>query len=154
MDPVQSYLTHTLTPSKSRRSRRLRWFGSGLILLVLFGWWASRHLEAAKGCPSSLQHPRKQNPLFGLTWRKKRWEGVIQKQLKAGSYTYLQLKGTAQKALWMVVMGKGPTPQTYVKATTYGARTPFFSQRLQRCFPTLYFGRITQSQHVSEKRKP
>ncbi|TNE52472.1 MAG: hypothetical protein EP343_00395 [Deltaproteobacteria bacterium] len=131
------------TPRSRRRWFHRRWLWMTALLLATFSVWgySSASVDGCQGVAKSY----KRSPLLGLHWNKQSWRGTILQRDKAGPYTYLQFQPQGQKAQWMVTMGSGQASGTQAKVTVYGSKQPFYSRRLKRCFPTLYFGRITSS---------
>jgi hypothetical protein len=85
--------------------------------------------------------PAGKNPLEGISTaeRGKRMRGRVNERLRAGSYTYLDMRLHDGSQEWIVVMGKAPAPGEDIEAVNMGTRTNFHSRRLDRTFDRLTF---------------
>lgn len=138
-----STITRSMRPLSRPRPKRRWWLLCSVLVIcgVAVGWWGMMGVSRASGrCVATTY---KRSPLLGLRWQKQRWHGQIVSRHSAGPYAYLSLKPEGAKPRWLVVWGKGKATGSKVKVTVYGARRPFYSRRLDRCFAALYFGRIT-----------
>jgi hypothetical protein len=81
------------------------------------------------------------NPLEGISTaeRGKRMRGRVNERLRAGSYTYLDMRLHDGTQEWIVVMGKAPAPGQEIEAVNMGTRQNFHSRRLDRTFDRLTF---------------
>jgi len=70
--------------------------------------------------------------------------GRVEQRLAAGSYSYLALRLDDGELRWLVTLGKGESVGTRVRSRSFGHRTDFYSRRLQRTFPVLAFGFVSQ----------
>jgi hypothetical protein len=84
------------------------------------------------------------NPLEGISTaeRGKRMRGRVDESLRAGSYTYLDMRMHDGSQEWIVVMGKAPAPGEDIEAVNMGTRKSFHSRRLDRTFERLTFAWI------------
>jgi hypothetical protein len=81
------------------------------------------------------------NPLPGLSTaeRGQRLRGRVHERLRAGSYTYLDLRLHDGSQHWLVVMGQAPATGQEIEAVNMGTRTNFRSRRLDRTFERVTF---------------
>lgn len=81
------------------------------------------------------------NPLEGISTaeRGKRMRGRVAERLRAGSYTYLDMRLHDGGQEWIVVMGQAPATGQDIEAVNMGTRTHFHSRRLDRTFDRLTF---------------
>ena len=71
--------------------------------------------------------------------------GLVDHVERAGPYTYVQLDGPSG-GRWVVVMGViAPRAGSPVTFAVYGARSNFYSRRLDRELDELHFGRLLSS---------
>jgi hypothetical protein len=67
----------------------------------------------------------------------------VNERLRAGSYTYLDLRLGDGSQRWIVVLGKAEAePGQDIEAVAMGTRTDFHSRRLDRTFDRLTFAWI------------
>ena len=95
----------------------------------------------ALGCTADTAAPAGGNPLEGISTaeRGKRMRGRVSERLRAGSYTYLDMRLDDGSQQWVVVMGKAPAAGQDIEAVNMGTRTNFHSRRLDRTFDRLTF---------------
>jgi hypothetical protein len=85
------------------------------------------------------------NPLAGASTAERgtRLRGRVNERLRAGSYTYLDLRLGDGSQRWIVVLGKAEAePGQDIEAVAMGTRTDFHSRRLDRTFDRLTFAWI------------
>ena len=69
--------------------------------------------------------------------------GPVRQRLDVGSYLYLELEGADGERTWVVGVKRPIDVGDVVEANAFGARQDFWSARLQRRFPTLWFATLT-----------
>jgi hypothetical protein len=136
-----------------RGASRPRWLARALsvlalsaVCLLLLGSPAPLHA----GGPSRTGEPAgapSANPLATLQRDAHDSEpslGSVEQRISTGSYSYLALRLDNGELCWLVTLGKGEPVGTRVRSRSFGHRTDFFSRRLQRTFPVLAFGFVSQ----------
>jgi hypothetical protein len=82
------------------------------------------------------------NPLGSATVEHLVFDGSVVERLSAGPYTYLRVASDEGIDRWIVVVGHGEELGTRIGTRSFGARSQFFSKRLDRTFDELHFALI------------
>lgn len=67
-------------------------------------------------------------------------EGEVEQVLRAGTYTYLEVREASGRSRWVVTMKRGFRVGSRVEVKNMGTRSDFYSRRLGRTFDELVFG--------------
>ncbi len=85
---------------------------------------------------AEVQAPRDDDRLFA---------GEVRQALRAGTYTYLEVRDRDGQSRWVVTMKRGFRVGSRVEVKNMGTRSDFYSPRLGRTFDELVFGVVRQA---------